>query len=340
MPPTPERPIASDGGRTTEERTVVTVAICTYNRCELLERTLASLAELRIPDDLSWEVVVVDNRCTDATPAVVERAAEGLPVRRVEEPRAGLSHARNRAVEAAAGEHVIWTDDDVRVSPDWLAAYTRAFRRWPDAAFYGGPLRPLFLGERPDWLVEGWGAVRGAYPVVDHGEEPFRITGREHLPYGANFAVPAEVLAERAFDPRLGRSGTDLVGGEETEYLARLLEEGRTGRWVPGAEVEHVITRKQQSLDYVRRYYRDLGRLAEIRRLRDGDAGVPELGGRPRWAWRTAVAAEVRYRLRRMLAGDPGDWLVDLREASRAQGVLLGPPGAADERRREGASGW
>lgn len=317
----------------------VTVAICTYDRCRLLERTLASFEGLRIPDGVSWEIVVVDNRCTDATPQVVESAARELPVRRVEEPRPGLSHARNRAVAAAAGEHVIWTDDDVRVSPEWLAAYVRAFRRWPDAAFFGGAIRPLFVGDRPDWLVEGWAAVHGAYPVLDHGEEPFRITRRERLPYGANFAVPAEILAERAFDPRLGRSGTDLVGGEETEYLARLLEEGRAGRWVPRAEVEHLITREQQTLGYLRQYYRDLGRLAELRRLRGGDLDVPVLFGRPRWAWRTAVAAELRYRLGR-LTGEPEGWLAELREASRAQGVLLGPPESADVRRREGGGAW
>lgn len=317
----------------------VTVAICTYDRCELLERTLASFRSLRVPEDVSWEIVVVDNRCTDETPAVVESAAEELPVRRVEEPRPGLSHARNRAVAAAEGEHVVWTDDDVRVSPGWLAAYVRAFRRWPDAAFYGGPIRPLFAGDRPGWLVEGWSAVAGAYPVLDHGRKPFRITRRDRLPYGANFAAPAEVLAERAFDPRLGRSGTDLVGGEETEYLARLLAEGRTGRWVPGAELKHVITRKQQSLGYLRQYYRDLGRLGELRRLRGADPDVPVLAGRPRWAWRTAVAAELRYWLGR-LAGEPGTWLAELREASRAQGVLLGPPESADERRRDAGSAW
>ena len=334
MAPTPEEDAASDGDRTTCERTSVTVAICTYNRCELLGRTLASLAELRVPDGVSWEVVVVDNRCTDETPAVVASFTDELPVRRVEEPRPGLSHARNRAVEAARGELVVWTDDDVLVSSDWLATYTRAFRRWPDAAFFGGPIRPLFLEDRPDWLAEGWDVVRGAYPVRDRDDEPFEIGDRRDLPYGANFAAPAEILADRDFDPRLGRSGSDLMGGEETEYLARLLEEDHTGRWVPGADLEHMITPERLTLAYLRQYYRDLGRLAEARRRRDGGGDVPLLLGRPRWAWRSALEAELRYRLGR-LTSEPRDWLADLREASRAQGILMGPPGAADERREE-----
>ena len=315
----------------------VTVAICTYNRCGLLERTLASLGKLVVPDDLSWEIVVVDNRCTDETPEVVERAKASLPVRRVEEPRPGLSHARNRAAEEAAGEHVVWTDDDVRVSPGWLTAYLRAFRGWPGAAFYGGPIRPLFPEERPGWLRAGWEVVRGAYPVLDHGDEPFRITERTELPYGANFAVRSEHLAEGSFDPHLGRSGSDLMGGEETDFLSLLLDEGHVGRWVPGAELEHVIPPERLTLAYLRQYYRDLGRLAEFRRTEDHD--IPLLLDRPRWAWRSAVAAELRYRIRR-LTGEPRDWLTDLREASRAQGVLGGAPEGAKERRQEGEPAW
>jgi glycosyltransferase involved in cell wall biosynthesis len=45
----------------------VSVAICTWNRAKLLDPTLDSLAGLRIPDGLDWEVLVVDNGCTDDT---------------------------------------------------------------------------------------------------------------------------------------------------------------------------------------------------------------------------------------------------------------------------------
>lgn len=321
----------------------ISVVVCTYDRCRLLEATLGSLAAVRVPEGVEWEVVVVDNRCTDATPEVVDRFAGELPVRRVREPRPGLSHARNRGVEAADGEYVVWTDDDVRVDPGWLAAYARAFERWPDAAFFGGPIRPLFVGEPPRWLADGWDEVRGAYPVRELGDEPFEIVDEADLPYGANFALPMELQARHAFDPRLGRSGTDLVGGEETDLLASLLARERTGRWVPAAGLEHVITPRQQTVSYLRRYYRDFGRLSEFRRLRgNGDRDGEEvalLGGRPRWAWRAAAVGELKYRATRLFC-EPRRWLSHLRQASRAQGMLLGAPGDAEERRREGERQW
>lgn len=311
----------------------ITVAICTYNRCALLERTLSSLARAAVPDRVDWEVLVVDNRCTDRTPAVVRHFRDALPVRRLEEPRPGLSHARNRAVAAASGDYVVWTDDDVRVDPGWIVSYAEAFERWPEAGFFGGPIRPHFEGEPPRWLTDGWEEVRGAYPVRELGDEPFAITRRARLPYGANFAVPAEIQARHRFDPRLGRSGTDLVGGEETELLGSLLDEDRTGRWVPGAGLDHRISARQQTIAYLRRYYRDFGRLCELRRRRRRDrGGAPELWGRPRWAWRSALTEEIRFRLLRPLA-QPARWLPALREASRARGILEGPPDRAERRR-------
>ena len=74
----------------------ISVVICTHNRCHLLEKTLDSLVAMNVPDGLDWEVCVVDNKSTDATPAVVERYASqfpSFPVRRVFESQAGVAFA-------------------------------------------------------------------------------------------------------------------------------------------------------------------------------------------------------------------------------------------------------
>jgi len=47
----------------------------------------------------------------------------------------GFARARNRAVDFAEGDYVVWTDDDVVVDRGWLAAYVEAFRRRPEAVF-------------------------------------------------------------------------------------------------------------------------------------------------------------------------------------------------------------
>lgn len=309
----------------------ITVAICTHDRAGLLEQTLGSLTDLEVPDDVSWEVLVVANACSDRTPRVLDSFRHRLPLRDVEEPRRGHSHARNRAVDAAEGDYLIWTDDDVRVDPGWVGAYARAFRRWPEAAFYGGPIRPVFQGVPPRWLTEAFESfeeIRAAYASRDLGSEPVAIETMDDLPYGANMALPLEIQVRERYDPRLGRSGSDLVGGDELAVLGALLDQGERGRWVPDAALEHLVPEDRQSADYLRRYFRDQGRVAEPL---PEDMPVPELFGRPRWALRALVVEGVSYGLKR-LTGSPPDWIPHLIESSFAYGALLGPPPESERR--------
>ena len=81
------------------------VVIATYNRAADLRQTLESLAGLRPAGD--WEVIVVDNNCTDGTRAIVEHAASSFPapLRYVFEREQGRSPALNAGMRAARGAH-------------------------------------------------------------------------------------------------------------------------------------------------------------------------------------------------------------------------------------------
>jgi glycosyltransferase involved in cell wall biosynthesis len=132
----------------------VTIAVCTWNRSNSLRVTLLSLQKLTIPPAIDWEVLIVNNNCSDDTDEVVGQFANNLPIRLLHEKRQGLSNARNCAVEAAKGDYILWTDDDVIIDPNWLAAYVNAFRTWPHAAVFGGPIKPKLEGNPPEWLTE------------------------------------------------------------------------------------------------------------------------------------------------------------------------------------------
>jgi glycosyltransferase involved in cell wall biosynthesis len=43
----------------------MSVIICTYNRCESLERTLKSFTEISVPEGSVWELILVDNNSKD-----------------------------------------------------------------------------------------------------------------------------------------------------------------------------------------------------------------------------------------------------------------------------------
>lgn len=291
-----------------------TVAICTWNRAPLISRTLEQLTRIKPPCG-GWELVVVNNNSTDETEHVLESYKGRLPLRRFFEPVPGLSHARNTAVKHATGDYVVWTDDDVLVDANWLAAHERAVERWPEAAVFGGPVRPRFEGTPPAWLSRAWRQVENAFAVRELGAEPFEID-RHRLPYGPNFVVRMREQRHFLYDPKLGRKHGAGALGEEVAVLRAILAAGGTGWWVPDATVEHWIPMERQTISYLRNYYTLLGRTYYHRE----SYGALPLWGRPRWLWPRTVKAEMDYALARVRR-DPQRWINALINASILRGV-------------------
>src|ERR1700679_4292126 len=149
-----------------------------------------SIAAMEVPECLAWELVVIDNGSQDRTAEVVESFAGVLPIRRALEPEPGLSHARNRGVAEASGEYVVWTDDDVIVHRDWLAAYAAAFRCHPEAAFFGGRIDPLLEPPTPPWFRDNLDILADLTVKRDFGEhEIVSSQDSDRIPFGANYAV-------------------------------------------------------------------------------------------------------------------------------------------------------
>jgi hypothetical protein len=296
---------------------VITVAICTYDRAELLDATLGRIGELDT-DGIAWELVLVDNNSSDGTAAVAARYASALPLRTIVEHEQGLSHARNAAVRAARGDHVVWTDDDVLVERGWLRAYRDAFERDPEAAIFGGPVRPWFPNEPPAWIHAVWPRIATAFAARDFGSERFPLGG-SRIPFGANMAFRADTLREHPFDPALGLRPGGSLRGEETTVVRAMLDRGHHGWWVPDARVDHYIPVERQNVGYVRSFFREV---AAFDGMQWEDADV-EWFGQPRWLWRRLVVAHVRYALRRRTS-PPEVWIGDLIELAVTEGRMRG----------------
>ena len=133
--------------------TKITVAIPTHNRARLLGETLASIAALKMPVGAEAECIVVDNNSSDDTAAVVDSLAKSalIPIHRVFEPNTGSSHARNRAIEEARGDFILFIDDDAIAEPEWAAEMIAEMeRRKLDAAC--GIVLPRWTKLPPRWL--------------------------------------------------------------------------------------------------------------------------------------------------------------------------------------------
>jgi hypothetical protein len=298
----------------------ITVAICTWNRSELLRRCLSALCEMRAPRNTAWEVLVVNNNCTDATSDVVRQFARQLPLREAHEPSPGLSNARNRAISEAQDGFICWIDDDILVDEAWLCAYEEAMAEWPDDGIFGGPIEPVFEGVPPAWLEGALPVVGGVFGIMSPQAGRIEPDGAR-VPFGGNMVIRTDLLRRRPFDPRLGRTAGNMMAGEEGVMIRDLLGEGVTGHWVPGARVCQIIPPRMQTIQHIRRYFHDWGvSLAQI----DPPTGRL-LFGRPLWMWRQAIQHEVLYRVGR-LTSSPEQWTENLRLASMAWGGLRRRP--------------
>ncbi|HTQ32176.1 MAG TPA: glycosyltransferase [Opitutaceae bacterium] len=247
----------------------LTVAICTYNRAELLRQTLAGVARQNFPHD-RFEVLVIDNNSQDHTRDVVASFAGTSPApRHLVETRQGLDHARNRAVAEARGEIIVFADDDILVESDWLTRLSAPFAADHDHRIgaVGGEVVPVFPDGLPPWVAE-WHS-----PLAfrsDAGPLP-----SSQSPMGANFAFPKWVFERHGpFHTTLDRSGKNLFGGGDTEMIRRLRAAGLEIWFAPAARVLHQMPASRTTFRYATRHAFDSARSRVVER-----AGQPGAAG-------------------------------------------------------------
>ena len=201
------------------------------------------------------EVVVVDNApSTDATRELVDALADPR-VRYVLEPRSGLSRARNRGVREAAGDLLVFTDDDVRIEPGWLGALLTGFTRGPHVGCASGPVFAVELETPAQLYFESrvrWSEllIQRVYDlgVNRRDDDPMYPFSAGHFGTGANFAVDrATYEALGGMDELLG-TGTPTMGGEDLDFFLRVLLDGRGLAIEPRAVVWHYHRRGEEQL--------------------------------------------------------------------------------------------
>jgi glycosyltransferase involved in cell wall biosynthesis len=267
-----------------------TVALCTHNHADRLLRTLVDLSAIALPK-APWELVIVDNASGDETPELLARHQwpAGWSVRVIREEKLGLSNARNRAIQEALGEYLIFIDDDETPNPDWLCAYERLIEaKQPDA--FGGRIRVLFEDVRPQWLKDD---LLGFLGELNRFECITQLTETGTSFFGGNFGFRKSVIDRvGGFDAMLGRKGTDNTGGEEIDFYRRLLSAEFRVWWTPEAVIYHRI----QAAKLSRWYFLDLhfrqGRMEGCRR-RGMASRIPPFYLLPQ-LWRAIRAAGAR----------------------------------------------
>lgn len=197
----------------------LSIVIATKDRAALLDGALGSLrAQENAPE---FELVVVDNGSSDATPEVARR--HGASYTFVREPNRGK--ARNAGIAHASGELIAFVDDDVVVPPHFLAAHAAAHAAAIAPLAVSGPIMNI-----PD-------AAQRPVPSAANFSRAFFVT--------CNVSVRAASLrAVGGFDESF-----DLYGWEDTELGARLRECGVHRAFAWDAYLWHIKPPTPESLE-------------------------------------------------------------------------------------------
>jgi glycosyltransferase involved in cell wall biosynthesis len=281
----------------------VSVVISTYNRAGTLRLAVESLA--RQEGDLRYEVVVVDNNSTDATRRVVEELIEdGYPnLRYLFEPRLGVSYGRNTGVQAAKAPIIAFTDDDLHVTPGWLASLYGALTAHPEVEYVGGKVLPTSSAGWPTWVTrEHWAPLA----LFDYGDRPFYVNPTRAVCLGTSNSAYRRSVFDRVgyFDTRV-QTTKRKSATEDHELQLRVWRSGGQGLWVPGSVVMSDVASDRLTKAYHRQWQARNGRLLAIMRdeaIEQTRAG--RLLGVPGHVYRRALQGVGRG-LGALLRGDP-----------------------------------
>jgi peptidoglycan/xylan/chitin deacetylase (PgdA/CDA1 family)/GT2 family glycosyltransferase len=221
----------------TDDPVRYSIIVPTFARRDLLIQGLHALARLRAPWPI--EVVVVVDGSLDGS----EQAAHELPMPHdkvvLYQENAGAAAARNRGAAAARGRILLFLDDDMEADEHLLEEHERCYEEGADAVVGHMPLHPDSPRSLTALGVSRWERQRlGRLRRQPQPELQDLLTGQ--------LSVRAEVFrAAGGFDERFNEGGR--FGGEDTDFLHRLLKSGAAIRAAPDAisRQRYVVTPEQ-----------------------------------------------------------------------------------------------
>ena len=243
----------------------LSIIICTYNRKKYVGETLLRLANNRYNGE--WELLLIDNNSTDSTASICKTFAAqhpNVPFRYFVETHQGLSYARNRGIKEAQGDWFVFLDDDAFVGENYLERLSQYIQQIPEMDAFGGRIYPLFEdGITPSWLSK-WSA--SWLSAIDKGDEVCIFT--KDYPIGANMGFSRKTANQCGlFNTDLGRSGKNLIGGEEKDYFNRIKALNATVYYLPDIAVEHCIPPSRTTDEYICRLGLGVGQSERQRTL-------------------------------------------------------------------------
>lgn len=173
------------------------VIVPAYNTGSFLHVCVASVQGQSVSD---WELIVVDDGSTDDTAAILDSYADAdARIRVFHQANRGQFFARQRGIDAARGEYIVFLDSDDELAPECLETLRTAIRKEP------------------------WDMIVYTGRIIQNGSDTGRVIGslsdqEERIPAAR---IKESLIASNSLNSLcLKAFRRDLFSGDDTDYAA------------------------------------------------------------------------------------------------------------------------
>ena len=247
-----------------------TVVIPTYNGSKRLPLVLDKLYSQINIEELSWEVIVVDNNSQDETEKVIREYQKNwyqeITLRYFTEEKQGAGFARKKAVQVANSPLIGFLDDDNIPAQNWVAAAYEFAEKFPKAGAYASQIHGDFTGELPP----NFNRIKPFFAITERGEKPLLYKPKSKvIPPSAGLVVRRKAWLESVPKHCIlsGRKPGSMLTGEDTETISYIQQAGWEIWYNPAMEVIHKIPKHRLEKDYLISFFRGIGLSRYVTRM-------------------------------------------------------------------------
>jgi len=233
----------------------ISVITCAHNpRADYLQEVLGALNKQTLAKE-RWEYLLIDNLSDEPLAPQVDLSWHPH-AKHVREERLGLTAARLRGMKEAAGEILVFVDDDNVLDADYLEEAARLSKAWPMVGAFSGQVRGKFEVPPPEWTRAYWNRL--AIREFDRDKWSNLACNSDTTPNGAGLCVLRRVadqyLSYHANGKRkilLDRTGTSLVSAGDIDLAATACDIGLGNALFASLRLSHLMPRERLEEKYL-----------------------------------------------------------------------------------------
>lgn len=242
---------------------IFTVIVCAYNAENRIIRAIESIVKQQKYDELVSKFLLIDNNSTDKTAEIMKNYESKINnIQYIFESEQGLSYARLSGVNNTNSEWIIFVDDDNILEENWIIEAYEYIKGNDGLGAFNGSVVPLI---EFDITEDEKGRLEVVYPglaCTNLNKEEINFNSKYHpykIPFGAGLVIrtkPLKKLSQKGWLKSKGRTGSNLISGEDTEMCLFVSKECYNFGFNPKMIIEHIIPKTRLCEKYLINLYK------------------------------------------------------------------------------------